>query len=186
MTRCQGKSASAFQDDRLTFWCMCSPFTAVLQVQYHSAFYWRSKNSTVVVVDHNQPIQAEHQSCRCNTWRKSKVQSVQNVYEHVATKEVACIIGLFRHSMSITQSIVWLPKRQTHLQPASTAGGASVHMIIIQTMHGSECVIQIWRTRGWKCRTRARPECDIFNRGLSYLNVAGTTVIHLFCLMTNY
>jgi len=28
---------------------------------------------------------------------------------------------------------------------------------------GSECVIEIWWTRGWKCRTRVQPECDIFN-----------------------
>jgi len=32
----------------------------------------------------------------------------------------------------------------------------------------------------------AQPECDIFNRGSSYLNVARTTVLHLFCRMTNH
>jgi len=30
-------------------------------------------------------------------------------------------------------------------------------------MHGSECDIEIWWTRGWKCRMRAQPKCDIFN-----------------------
>ena len=43
-------------------------------------------------------------------------------------------------------------------------------------MHDSEYDIQIWWTRGWKCRTSAQPKCDIFNRGLSYLNVARTIV----------
>jgi len=53
-------------------------------------------------------------------------------------------------------------------------------------MHGSESDIQIWWTRGWKCRTRAAPSCDIFNRGSSYLNVTRTTVLHLFCPLTNH
>jgi len=44
----------------------------------------------------------------------------------------------------------------------------------IQIMHGSECDIHIWRTRGRKCCTRAQPKCDIFNRGSSYLHVART------------
>ena len=51
---------------------------------------------------------------------------------------------------------------------------------IIQMMHGSECDVEIWWTRGWKCRMRVQPECDIFNRGSSYLNVARTTVLHMF------
>jgi len=38
---------------------------------------------------------------------------------------------------------------------------------IIQLMHSSECDIEVWWTRGWKCRTRTQPECDIFSRGLS-------------------
>jgi len=29
-------------------------------------------------------------------------------------------------------------------------------------------------------------ECDIFNRGLSYFNVAWTTVLHMFCRMANH
>ena len=33
---------------------------------------------------------------------------------------------------------------------------------IIQMMHGSKSDIQIWLTRGWKCRMRAQLECDIF------------------------
>jgi len=34
--------------------------------------------------------------------------------------------------------------------------------------HGSQRDMEIWRTWGWKCHTRAQPECDIFNRGSSY------------------
>ena len=45
---------------------------------------------------------------------------------------------------------------------------------------------QIWWIWGWKCRMRAQPECDMFNRELSYLNVARMTVLHLFCRMTNH
>jgi len=48
---------------------------------------------------------------------------------------------------------------------------------IIRMMHGSEWTSKLWWTRGWKCRTRAQPECDIFNRGSSYFNVARTTVL---------
>jgi len=44
----------------------------------------------------------------------------------------------------------------------------------IQIMHGSECDIHIWRTRGRKCCTTAQPKCDIFNRGSSYLHAART------------
>jgi len=32
-----------------------------------------------------------------------------------------------------------------------------------QVKHVSEFDIQIWWTRGWKCRTQAAPSCDIFN-----------------------
>jgi len=38
-----------------------------------------------------------------------------------------------------------------------------MHVNGIQMTDGSEYDIQIWWTRGWKCRTRAQPECDIFN-----------------------
>jgi len=37
-----------------------------------------------------------------------------------------------------------------------------------------------------KCRTRAAPLCDIFNRGLSYFNVTRTTMLNLFCRMTSH
>ena len=47
-------------------------------------------------------------------------------------------------------------------------------------MHGSQCDMQI------RCRTGAQPECDIFNRESSYFNVVRTTVLHLFCRMTNH
>ena len=57
-----------------------------------------------------------------------------------------------------------------HSLPRSAA---NTHGNSIQTMHGSECDIQM-------------PECDIFNIGSSYLNVARTTVFHLFCCMTNH
>ena len=33
--------------------------------------------------------------------------------------------------------------------------------VIIHMMHSSECDIQIWRTRGWKCHTSAQTKRDI-------------------------
>jgi len=32
----------------------------------------------------------------------------------------------------------------------------------------------------------AQPECDDFNRGLSYFNVTRMTMLSLFCRMTNH
>ena len=57
-------------------------------------------------------------------------------------------------------------------------------LLFTQMIHGSKCDIEIWW--GQKCPTRAVPSCDIFNRGSSYLNVALTVVLHLFCHMTNH
>ena len=34
-------------------------------------------------------------------------------------------------------------------------------------------------TLGWRCHTRAQPECDMFNLGSSYFHVPLTTVRHL-------
>jgi len=48
--------------------------------------------------------------------------------------------------------------------------------------HSRSWDMEIMTTLGWKCHTRAQPECDIFNLGLSYLNVALTTVHHLYIM----
>jgi len=57
----------------------------------------------------------------------------------------------------------------------------SRHPVYRQMKHGSECDMQIWRTRGWKCRTRAAQlDCYISTLGSWYFNVTLTTVHHLY------
>jgi len=56
---------------------------------------------------------------------------------------------------------------------------------IIQMMHGSEWTLKYDEPEVQNVH-RTQPECDIFNRGSSYFNVARTTVLHMFCRLAKH
>ena len=114
-----------------------------------------------------------------------------------------CIYQQGRCSLSARRDLQWKPRPAPPHDPGehwpapwsySRLYSSSVHQHTQPDTLAICTIFYRWRTvmiasfkydeLRLKCRTAA-PSCDIFNWGSSYLNVALTTMLHLFCHMTN-